>query len=58
MDKDRVANIIALALQKQTESEGVTGQNGGADVEPQSQARPNSLHVTEPLPLPPRKAQR
>ena len=50
VDKDRVANIIALALQKQSNGEPV--ESNGADAEPQS--RPSSAHLSEPLPLPPR----
>ena len=61
VDKERVANIIAQALQKQTNGEaGEQSEAGPALSRPESQAdntstsRPNSIH--EPLPLPPRPA--
>ena len=49
-----MANIIALALQKQ--NNGETAESGGDDGDHPS--RPNSLDVNEPLPLPPRREQR
>ena len=51
-----MANIIALALQKQ--NNGETAESGADDGDGDHHSRPNSLDVNEPLPLPPRREQR
>ena len=60
IDKDRVANIIAAALQKQANGEG-DNETQGQDLhgsrpvsQTESLSRPNSIHDTLPG-LPPRQ---